>query len=327
MPYRIEVFVWAALLGKINTKSKLASLGIIPSSEAGCVFCNNAIEDHSHLLLHCSFSWRLWQWWIDIWGSCWVYPFSLSDAMISWHSPYREPFFKKVWLASFFIILWTLWKERNARVFSQKSSTPEQLQHLVLLRLCWWIKWWSDPFPYSPEEVFRHPPCLRWGGSKCLKTTHLPNPSSAQWTPPPSCAIKWNVDASTSMNLSRSAVGGVLRNHLGVFMCLFSCLIPHMEINSAEVWVIHRAINIILSKDEFRRHEVIIESDSLNIVSWCNGNKGGPWNLSFQLNFIRNSLKKWMNISIIHKGRESNFVADSLAKLGIPRLDDFVAWI
>lgn len=36
VPHRIEVFVWLALLGKINTRSKLASLGIIPIENNFC---------------------------------------------------------------------------------------------------------------------------------------------------------------------------------------------------------------------------------------------------------------------------------------------------
>lgn len=54
---------------------------------------------------------------------------------------------------------------------------------------------------------------------------------------------------------------------------------------------------------------------------------GGPWNKNFAQNFIRNALKKWTSISIVHKGRESNMVVDALAKQGIRRDSDFVAWM
>lgn len=93
------------------------------------------------------------------------------------------------------------------------------------------------PFPLLPEWGDLSPSLLKVGEAKGPTKSLLTNPSSVVWQPPPSCSLKWNVDASTSFILSRSAVGGVLRNHVGVFMCLFSCSIPHMEINSAEVWV------------------------------------------------------------------------------------------
>lgn len=67
--------------------------------------------------------------------------------------------------------------------------------------------------------------------------------------------------------------------------------------------------------------------DSANVVRWCNEDNGGPWNLNFQLNLIRNARKLWLDVSIIHKGRSSNFVANALAKKGLSREDDFVAWL
>lgn len=82
--------------------------------------------------------------------------------------------------------------------------------------------------------------CLKWSGSAQLKC-----PGSRKidiWGPPPSTRIKWNVDASMDPISNFSAIGGVLRDDKGVFLCVFSSPIPTMEINSAEVHAIHRAV-------------------------------------------------------------------------------------
>ena len=100
-----------------------------------------------------------------------------------------------------------------------------------------------------------------------------------------------------------------------------------MEINSAEVLAIHRAICITWANDSLKNFPIIIESDSANVVAWCNSVSGGPWNLNFHLNFIRSVGKSSLNAQIIHKGRSSNTVADALAKQGLQRLDNFVAWM
>ena len=100
-----------------------------------------------------------------------------------------------------------------------------------------------------------------------------------------------------------------------------------MEINSAEVFAIHRAIKISLASNMVKHHQIIIESDSHNAVSWSNNASGGPSNLIFLLNFIRSSSFLGVKISIIHKGRASNVVADALAKQGLKRDADFVAWL
>lgn len=89
---------------------------------------------------------------------------------------------------------------------------------------------------------------------------------------------------------------------------------PHMEINSAKVLAIHRAVQISLNNSTFKALPIVIESDSKNAVSWCSNPNGGPWNLNFILNFIRSTPARGLNLSIHHMGRSVNFVADGLAK-------------
>lgn len=230
-------------------------------------------------------------------------------------------------MASFFVIIWTVWKERNARIFKNSSCPLPQLQDLVLLRLSWWIKGWGDPFPYSSEKIIRNPTCLSWNDQHhgVGKVQGFAQPLS--WLPPPRNQQKWNVDASVNTARESSAIGDVLRDHLGNFKCMFSSPIPPIEINCAEILAIYRAIQISINNDNIKKHSIIIESDSVNAVKWCNDDVGGPWNLNFQLNFIRNARKRWLNLEINHRGRGANMVADSLAKQGLVRNTEFLAWL
>lgn len=327
IPPRIEVFLWLALNRRINSKSKLVALKIIPPEENVCALCLSYEESSDHLLLHCDFSYKLWCWWLKIWGLSWVFPLSLMDAFEQWVIYDKNLFFKKIWLAMFSIIVWSLWKERNSRIFCGKASSSSQLQDLILTRLNWWIKGWNSPFPYSANEIIRNPRCLQW----CAEITPSRKPStvisSRDWSPPEVGYLKWNVDASLISSLSRSAIGGVLRDSNGVFKCVFSSPIPFIEINSAEILAIFRASQIAMTMESFKNHKLIIESDSSNAVMWCNAEHGGPWNLNYQLNFIRNVRRSWLNMEIIHKGRSSNIVADTLAKQGLTRADEFLAWL
>lgn len=125
----------------------------------------------------------------------------------------------------------------------------------------------------------------------------------------------------------KSAIGGVLRDHNGNFICLFSSPIPTMNINSAEILAIHRAIKTHLSCEQIAKSNVCIESDSRNAIQWCSNHSGGHWNLNFILNFIRSYMLKG-NVQLMYKGRKSdNFVADSLAKQGLDRNDEFLTWV
>lgn len=232
VPHRVEVFAWLAILEKINTRAKLLRLGIIHPENSQCVLCNHTTESSNHLLLHCCFSSLLWSWWLSLWNLSWAQPESLKECFLQWRAPRSGLFFKKIWGAVFFIIIWTIWKERNARIFNNSSSSIHELQDLILLRLCWWLKAWEDDFPYSPNEVLRNPICLNWNKIG-LPNRIIHQPTPQVWSPPLNDTLMWNVDASFKHHLDHAAVGGVLRNTLGNFICLFSSPIPLLEINSA----------------------------------------------------------------------------------------------
>lgn len=106
VPHRIEIFFWLALLGKINTKSKLAILNIIPQSKKVCPLCVSATEEVDHLLIHRPFSQKLWAWWCDMWNIRWVWPKTLELAFSQWYYPKKNSFFRKIWIASFMVIVW-----------------------------------------------------------------------------------------------------------------------------------------------------------------------------------------------------------------------------
>ncbi|XP_057250157.1 uncharacterized protein LOC130591223 [Beta vulgaris subsp. vulgaris] len=135
-------------------------------------------------------------------------------------------------------------REQN---FQKGSEFPKQLQEMVLLRLHWWIKGWQETFPYSINDVLQNPMCLKRGSTPRKLKEYHGSSEHQLWRPPPQTALKWNIDASFDPSCNLSAVGGVLRDDSGSFICLFSCPIPPLEINSAEVYAIFRAIKLSIS--------------------------------------------------------------------------------
>ena len=267
VPFRIEIFVWFVLLGRLNTKEKLWRLGIIQDSEKNCVLCNNHSESIHHLFLGCSVALELWLWWLNIWGISWVFPPSLTMLHQQWHAPFKGSLIKKSWQAIFFIILWSIWKERNERIFENKACSSSQLKDLIILRLSWWLKGWGESFPHSASEILRNPKCLLWSTNSSSSKSLSKTTTAESWEPPPLGSLKWNVDASCSSIYASSSIGGVLRDHHGKFLCMFSRPIPFMEINNAEILAIHRALKISSSCDRFMSSRILVESDSANAVN------------------------------------------------------------
>lgn len=181
VPPRIEIFTWIACHGKLNTKNKLSRLNIIPSHDDVCIFCNSNPETNTHLLLHCQWAWWLWTWWCKLWTITWVCPASVAEALDQWSLPFKADLAKKVWLAGFMVIAWSIWNERNARIFSNKSCSIKEVKDLILLRLSWWIRSWKDPLPFPLEEIQSNPSCLLKLKKLPTLKPPLPNPS---WSAP-----------------------------------------------------------------------------------------------------------------------------------------------
>lgn len=60
---------------------------------------------------------------------------SLSLLVEAWC---LSPFFGRgvaLWKLILFHILWSVWKERNERIFSRRTKTVEELLHLAILRI------------------------------------------------------------------------------------------------------------------------------------------------------------------------------------------------
>lgn len=328
VPHRIEWFSWLALLGKLHTKTKLAKIGLInypwwvyvcamrPTSGMHQPFI-------SPLLLYMEYMGLV----VKLMGTKLVYPNVLKSCFRSMDTTTQRPSLRKGMGCKFFCnhldnlerekcpMLWR--QTQHPRPTARPCPTPSRLVD----------QWLGDKFPYSPNEVLRNPMCLKWSANSTTGMRKTLSKQAQTWTPPPQELLKWNVDASLNPAISKSSIRGVLRDHSGKFMCLFSSPIPLMEINHAETLAIHWAINITRKSERTKHSSIIIESDSSNAVKWCNGVIKGPWNLTFTINSIRGALAKGPSISIVYRSRESNMVADSMAKQGLTRNDEFLAWL
>ena len=67
------------------------------------------------------------------------------------------------------------------------------------------------------------------------------------------------------------------------------------------------------------------ESDSLNAISWVSSSTTFPCYLQFYVNEIR-ALSSMIQVVFQHVGRSANGFADSLAKQGVDRSSDLVAF-
>ena len=157
VPPKVELMVWLALLGKLNTKDNLLRKGIIHTDLNQCTFCQNHGEDIDHLLVSCSVAWSVWQHIAEEMGEKITHEGTLRSLYTSWTSkrlPNKTR--RKLWLSSFFATLWSLWMHRNGIIFKQRELDVQALCHLIKWRVTSWSKAWKEKIPYSAEMLVQN---------------------------------------------------------------------------------------------------------------------------------------------------------------------------
>jgi ribonuclease HI len=300
-----------AIINKINTRSMLVKRGILDTSAANCPICLVEEEMVDHLFLHCYKHWLIWSKIINWWGLAWCCPGNLANLFSQWDSLVYGKFQKKAWVMLFFSVAWSIWLLRNDVIFKQKIPDYDTLFFLIVTRLCLWLKAIEPDFPYSSSDLLRSAEGLiRWTNSQTLRT-------GVMWSPPMTNRFKWNVDGSSIRKPGPSGIGGVLRNHHGILLGIFSLSVGILDSNIAELRAVIKAIELSASNCFLHHKHIIIESDSANVISW--------------MNKLFSSAKRlascFDSITYTHSYRESNHMADHLAKQGVHRISDFVAWL
>ena len=124
-PLRIKVFLWLVIRGRVWTDDRLAKRGL-PHQDA-CCFYHCAQETIHHLFVGClvvRMIWSLVLQWANLNEAIPLSTLSLQDWWQNARSRIQGN--KSKTLSSLVhLIIWSIWRERNARVFD-KHCTPLQ---------------------------------------------------------------------------------------------------------------------------------------------------------------------------------------------------------
>ncbi|EOY13353.1 Uncharacterized protein TCM_031897 [Theobroma cacao] len=122
-----------------------------------------------------------------------------------------------------------------------------------------------------------------------------------------------------------AGIGGLLRDHLGFIRGTFSNHIGTEDSNLAEFKAIHEGLKFFLTSPWASSHNLVIERDSSNGISWVKDHKKVPWRMKNLSTAIEVYLHKYTRISFNHVKREANTIADGLSKAGVIRNSNFKA--
>ena len=157
IPIKTLCFVWRAAMGRIPSKVAIQNRGV-PVSVKNCSSCGSDYEDADHILVACPFAMQVWRW---IWSWCGLQSQnfqSINDLLISLGATGGCTRRRLMLHAIFYGTLWCLWKARNDRTFTNKSSSASRVTDEILsltfswfkyrgnLGNCFWPLWCISPF-------------------------------------------------------------------------------------------------------------------------------------------------------------------------------------
>lgn len=119
-------FAWLALRKRILTSDKLERLHI--TNSFACVLCKVETETVDHLLLRCPFAQQFWLHVVEKQNLSMPLPYTLWELFQSRPTLFTNCLFASIWKCIPTTVIWSIWWERNKRIFRQIESPT----HLVL---------------------------------------------------------------------------------------------------------------------------------------------------------------------------------------------------
>jgi|UniRef100_A0A2N9FF34 hypothetical protein len=124
-PRRISFFLWTAARGKILTCDNLMKRGHVLA--AWCCMCKKGWETVDHLLIHCEVAAALWGFIFQRFGIQWVLPAKVIDLLFGWFNGLGKHS-SDIWNLIPHCLMWSLWDERNSRIFEENEQSLLHLQ-------------------------------------------------------------------------------------------------------------------------------------------------------------------------------------------------------
>ena len=154
---KVELMMWLASLGGLNTKAMLCRKGIISPQAVYCTFCHTQEEDIHHLLVNCLVSRGIWEKLAAELGYNITRHDTLRQHYESWISQrVRNKIRKKLCIATFFAATWSLWMQRNAMVFDHQPLDTAALTHTICWRVAVWSRYWKEKISYTSEMLAKN---------------------------------------------------------------------------------------------------------------------------------------------------------------------------
>jgi hypothetical protein len=102
-----------------------------------CCMCRSG-ESIDHFLLHCEVAIELWSAFFTLFRDHWVLPARVVKVLDCWRGQVGSRLVLDVWRMAPLCLMWSIWRERNARCFEDCEKTREELKINLVKSLFSW---------------------------------------------------------------------------------------------------------------------------------------------------------------------------------------------
>ncbi|RZC43590.1 hypothetical protein C5167_036535 [Papaver somniferum] len=139
IPTKVSFFIWATLWNASPTMDVLVRRAVVPpTTDIRCKLCLMEEETISHILLHCSFVYEVWSYFLRYTGMNTAMPFTTGMCIDGWTRKWPNVRHNFIWNCLPHAIWWAVWLERNRRFFHNKSQN-EADTIIAVKALIWWL--------------------------------------------------------------------------------------------------------------------------------------------------------------------------------------------
>ncbi|KAF5185846.1 hypothetical protein FRX31_024566 [Thalictrum thalictroides] len=128
VPYKVKVFMWCLIWGRLLTTDRLRRLGMIIPNR--CTLCKIEEETVEHLFQTCSFTKLVWEAFLNgvgMDGSRYQVTGEIQQWLQGWPKLNSSRWGTVVWQLTPYAVLWTVWKSKNNVIFNDESLTAEKV--------------------------------------------------------------------------------------------------------------------------------------------------------------------------------------------------------
>ena len=300
----MSFFVWRLINNFLPLEENLQQKGINLVSR--CVCCQASTESGIHVFLDGPVAGAVWEHFFNVFGLKRLQFSSVSALLLHWFLSIAKLNRNHIRVALPIIVLWFIWKGRNAARFQGVNHSAVQ------------VVWEVEGFlqQLGRARVFRSDSFL--GDTDVLWAALAPSGAishqyvAVSWSIPPPGTLKFNTDASVVRGV---AAGGwrLVRNHQGEVIFAFYKVFGDADVSTVEALSLLFGLTLCVQR---RMDGLAVEVDSAVLVRLIHSNSLAKWPLCNTLRQIMKIVAQ-AAIRLSHVFREANGAADKLAGLNL----------